>query len=165
MRYALAVLTVIVAIPAVWLVSAGSWRPSSSPSAGAGPVAIRPTGLPSEPTPGIPDPSVLTRRENLIAGAKGMAKVMGEANPQLKDFRLTTIGALAQLLPGWDRGDIANTRRAASGTDDTPIYVVQLTGSFVPSSQPAGARIPPTPGVLTLIYDSKTGRQIASSFP
>ena len=174
MRYLLALLVVVAAFGAAWLLaSSDQGQPSEartglpSPTAsGAAPkdaaldlrarparqaaVPTQAAGVKENPTPSRPEQ--LTRREILIGRAGNYAGAMGETCPQLHDFHRTDVRGAKRLLAAHGAGD------GYIGPDDKQVYLVRMRGSFKPlTGPPAATSKPPGPGIMFIVYDAETG--------
>lgn len=168
MRYLLGLAAIAISLVAVWLIAQGAgWEQNvvrtpdnmqsgvqlESTMATAEAKRHKEQGLLELPTLG---PEVLTRREVLISRTMARARVMGERNPQLLDFRLAKVRDLSELLYGGHEAEVGTL-----GSPDREIYVVKVQGRFTPWDLPYEPdETWPRPGYAFSVFDAKTGEEL-----
>lgn len=176
MRYALAAITILILVTATWALTTfrgrdntsahtpgdiGANRTDVAPAATATtvPITATATAIPVTATAttavatAIPDIEVGISRDDVLLRARGTARSMGEADPQLVDVSLVRAGGALQVI-----GDIGEH----PWLDRTkPVYLVRMQGTFTPDRQEFGANTKFT-GWMYQITDASNGQPIGS---
>ena len=169
MRYVLAGITAAVVAVAVLVAaySGGAGRTAAEPGAGAPPLPTSgisvPTGVADLPSPtAIPTIRVPLTREQVIEKGRMWASAMGEDNPVLIDVVLTTLADANSRLRQSPTTSPADG--APEGLQGLPregrVWLVRMSGSFVPSSHPGLREFAPERGWMFAVVNASTGQTI-----
>jgi hypothetical protein len=159
MRYILGVLTVSVAVVAIYLIGSGGSGIATKVAAPVAAPTIAPiaTALPRNPV----------SSERAIAIGRSQAKLLGDPDATLIGIEQMT---LAEADKRNHPGDEQGTRAGKSAIpDDAPVWRVLMRGSFTPprvfyDEEGNPYRLEPKPGWAFVLIDPETSRIVGYGF-